>query len=127
MSNLIEHARTELERCGQFEEDPRFAQSLVAAVAAFASYDGHSGSSAEIGAELLADLLRFRNLSALTNDPEEWIGHTPDMWDGENHVWQNRRNGAALSTDGGRTYTLTSDPKDETGNLPVYIAAEAAR
>jgi hypothetical protein len=104
MSNLVDHARRELELCGQYKEDPLFAQSLVAAVAAFASYPGHSGSSAEIGIEMLSDLLRFKALSPLTNNPDEWFRHTPEMWDGKEHVWQSKRNGAMFSHDGGLTY-----------------------
>lgn len=115
MSSLVEHARTELELLGQFKEDPIFAQSIVAAVAAFDSYPGHSGASAEIAIEILYDLLRFKNLSSLTNNPDEWIEVGPSMW-------QNRRNSAAFSKDGGGTYYVVNEPKDENGNLPIYIA-----
>ena len=120
MSNLIDHARNELELCGQFQEDPAFATSILAAVAAFNSYPGHSGGSAEAGIEMLSELLRFKNLSPLTNNPDEWIKHTPEMWDGKHHVWQNRRNGEAFSTDGGATYSLMSDPKNSNDKLPVH-------
>lgn len=129
MSNLVEHAQRELELCGQFQEDPRFAQSLLAAVAAFASYGGHSGGSAGVGIQMLSDLLQFKNLSPLTNNPEEWIKHTPDMWDGEHHVWQNRRNGEAFSTDGGWTYRLLSEegPKRKKGPLHQSLVTHVMR
>jgi hypothetical protein len=39
LSNLVAHARRELELCGQIAEDPAYAASLIAAVAAFASYE----------------------------------------------------------------------------------------
>jgi hypothetical protein len=42
VSNLVDHARRELELC---QEDPDYAESIVRAVEAFASYDGHSGGS----------------------------------------------------------------------------------
>lgn len=103
MSNLVNHARAELQACGQFKEDPEFAQSLVAAVAAFASYDGHSGGSAAVGTQMLNDLLQFKNLSPLTNDPEEWQEVTMGLW-------QNYRNSAAFSEDGGKTYTVLDSP-----------------
>lgn len=122
MSNLVDHARRELELCGQYKEDPLFAQSLVAAVAAFASYPGHSGSSAEIGIEMLADLLRFKNLSPLTDDPEEWFEHAPGTYDGTKGVWQNVRNGAAFSEDGGKTYYRIDEPKNEDGGLTVHTS-----
>lgn len=113
MSNLVDHARRELELCGQFEEDPAFAVSVLAAVSAFAAYSGHSGGSAAVGIGMLQELLSFKNLSPLTNDPAEWIRHTPDMWDGEHHVWQNTRNGSAFSEDGGLTYTLVDEDRRE--------------
>lgn len=111
MSNLITHAQRELELCGQYKEDPAFAVAVLAAVSAFAAYPGHSGGSAMAGAEMLSDLLNFKNLSPLTNDPDEWVEHPALMWNGQNKVWQNKRNGSAFSEDGGITYTLVDDPE----------------
>jgi len=105
--SLVEHARRELELCGQYAEDPAYSESIIKAVEAFASY-GHSGGSAMIAREQLYALLRFKTLSPLTSDPGEWedrsaISGTP--------LWQNRRGPAAFSTDGGRTwYTLDDQP-----------------
>lgn len=115
MSNLIDHAKRELEKCGQFKEDPAFAVSVLAAVSAFAAYPGHSGGSAMAGMQMLGDLLQFKNLSPLTNDPQEWEEHAPEMWDGVNGVWQNRRRSDAFSNDAGLTY-YTLEERD---NPPV--------
>lgn len=103
--SLVEHARRELELSGQFAEDPAYAQSIVAAVAAFASY-GHSGGSAGVGIHQLTTLLQFGNLSPLTDDPDEW--HNVSKMSGS-EMWQNRRNSEAFSTDGGKTYYLLSE------------------
>lgn len=108
MSNLVDHARRELDLCGQTAEDPAYAASLIAAVAAFASY-GHSGGSASVGIEQLYTLLQFRTLSPLTSDPEEWedrskISGVP--------LWQNRRDSAAMSEDGGQTWTFVDDRRN---------------
>lgn len=111
MSNLIDHARRELELCGQFDEDPAFAVSVLSAVSAFAAYPGHSGGSAMAGIQMLQELLQFKNLTPLTNNPDEWMRHTPQYWDGQNHVWQNKRNGSAFSEDGGLTYHLVDEDK----------------
>ncbi|WP_409186453.1 hypothetical protein F9C11_20380 [Amycolatopsis sp. VS8301801F10] len=116
MSNLVEHARRELQLIG---EDPVYSASLVAAVAAFASF-GHSGGSAEMAREQLHTLLAFGNLAPLTDDPDEWHNHgeisgTP--------LWQNRRNSACFSNDGGKTYYSVNDPKDDNGELPRYTSA----
>lgn len=106
MSNLVDHARRELELCGQLNEDPAYAASVLAAIGAIASYDGHSGYSAMAAREQLHTLLGFGNLSPLTDDPDEWmlIGVQ-----GAGHVWQSRRNGQAFSEDGGATYYVLDE------------------
>lgn len=109
MPQLVEHARTELERCGQTAEDPGYAASLVAAIAAFASY-GHSGGSASVAIEQLHTLLQFRTLSPLTSDPDEWEDRTEIS---SSPLWQNRRDPAAFSTDGGQTWHFVDDRAEE--------------
>lgn len=94
--SLVEHARRELELLGQTAEDPAYAQSIVSAVAVFASY-GHSGGSASVAIEQLHDLLRFRTLSPITSDPDTWNYVGSDMW-------QSKRDPAAFSKDGGQTW-----------------------
>lgn len=100
MSNLVEHARRELNLLGQTAEDPAFAASLVATVAAFASY-GHSGGSTAAATDMLGRLLRFEALTPLTSDPAEWedrseMSGTP--------LWQNLRDPRVFSEDGGQTW-----------------------
>lgn len=116
MSNLVEHARRELDLIG---EDPVYSASLVAAVGAFASF-GHSGGSAAMAIEQLHTLLSFGNLAPLTDDPEDWYDHgemsgTP--------LWQNQRNSACFSEDAGKTYWNVNDPKNDNGDLPRYTSA----
>lgn len=103
--SLIEHAKRELELSGQWQEDPAYAQSIVAAVAAFASY-GHSGGSASVAVEQLNRLIRFETLSPLTSDPAEWedrseMSGTP--------MWQSVRDPRAFSNDGGKTWWRVGD------------------
>lgn len=114
MSNLVEHARRELELCGQTAEDPAYAQSIIAAVAAFASY-GHSGGSAEMAVEQLHRLLQFDNLTPLTDSPDEWEDRSEMS---SVPMWQNTRNPAAISEDGGKTYYLVTD--DDKPNSARY-------
>lgn len=115
-SNLVKHAIRELELCGQTEEDPVFAQSLVDAVRAFASY-GHSGGSASVAINQLYELLQFRSLSPLTNDPDEWFKHADDHA-GRLNLWQSKRDPAAFSTDGGQTHYYVDDRSDR-GTMPT--------
>jgi acyl carrier protein len=98
--SLVEHARHELELLGQFVEDQAFAQSIVAALSAFASY-GHSGGSAAVAVDLMCRLLRREPLTPITSDPAEWVDRSEMSgrpW------WQNRRDSRAMSHDGGATW-----------------------
>ena len=105
--SLAEHARRELELSGQYAEDPAYSELIIKAVEAFASY-GHSGGTAMIAREQLHLLLGFKTLSPLTSDPAEWedrseISSTP--------LWQNRRDPAVFSTDGGATWYSLDERK----------------
>lgn len=102
-SNWITHAKRELALAGN-EED--FNDCVLAAIRAFAKY-GHSGSSAGVGTHILKDLLEFKNLTPLTDDPSEWMQVNPS--DDEVVVWQSTRNSDAFSEDGGKSYYLVSE------------------
>lgn len=111
--SLVEHAVRELELSGQTAEDPGYAATIVAAIAAFASYD-HSGGSTMVAISQLHTLLQFRALSPLTSDPDEWIDQSGISGA---PLWQNRRDSAAMSRDGGKTWyfvdnraTVNKDP-----------------
>lgn len=104
---LVEHARRELELLGQTAEDPGYSASIVAAVAAFSSY-GHSGGSAMVAVEQLYDLLRYRTLTPITSNPDEWIDRSEISG---RPFWQNLRDSAAMSTDGGQTWYFVDDRK----------------
>lgn len=121
-SELVRHARRELEAIGQFKGDPEFADSIVKAVEAFAAY-GHSGGSAGAGIAMLHELLQFHNLGPLTDHPEEWMhvgAQDPRTPTGAGDVWQSRRRADAFSEDGGKTYYCL----DEEGQ-PVHEAEQA--
>ncbi len=120
--SLVEHARRELALCGQTAEDPVYAESIVKAVEAFASY-GHSGGSAEIARAQLQKLLAFESLSPLTDAQDEWVDRSAmcgEAW------WQNVRNSRAMSHDGGKTYWLVGDElKTVQHSLPARLAVAA--
>lgn len=106
---LVAHATRELERCGQSAEDPGYTASLIAAIAAFASY-GHSGGSASVAIEQLHTLLQYRTLTPLTSDPDEWEDRTEISG---SPLWQNRRDPAAFSIDAGQTWHFVDDRRPE--------------
>ncbi len=98
MSNLVDHARRELALIG---EDPETVKGLCRVVQAFADM-GHSGGSASIAIPMLERLLRFKPLAPLTYAPDEWFKHEDG---GDGHpLWQNIRDSAVFSTDGGATH-----------------------
>jgi hypothetical protein len=122
VSNLVDHARRELTLRG---EDPWIIDGLCKVVAAFAEM-GHSGSSAAISADYLNELLRFRPLMPLTDDPAEWYDHGPQGADGTS-LWQNTRDSRAMSRDGGKTYTLVDEePVTSDSGKPVHTSQHKA-
>lgn len=99
MSNLVEHAKRELALLGETDEE--YITSIVKVMEAFTSY-GHSGGSASAAIPTICDLLQFKALTPLTNNPAEWN----EVGDG---IWQSIRNSEAFSTDGGVSYYLVSE------------------
>lgn len=116
-SPLIAHARRELAMFPQ--EEPELIESLMAAVAGFATYSGHSGSSHAMAAHMLSSLVRMENLLPLTDDPEEWHLHKAGEAV-EEDTWQNKRNSKALSLDGGKTYFLVNLPLGDDGERQIF-------
>lgn len=106
MNNLVEHARTELTLLG---EEPEIIDWFCRVIEEFSSA-GHSGASAMICIPMLSELLQFKNLKPLTDDPDEW--EDVSDYSGGNPTWQNKRNSEAFSEDGGKTYYLLSQRID---------------
>lgn len=98
MSNLVVHARRELELIG---EEPDTIDGYLKVIQAFADM-GHSGGSAMVAIPVINRLLQFQNLTPLTDDPDDWIEVGYDLW-------QNRRCSQMFSEDGGKTYTDVED------------------
>lgn len=120
MSNLVDHARSELALIG---EDEWLTNGLCKVIAAFAEM-GHSGFSAAHSTAVLEKLLRFQPLSPLTDDPAEW----EDRSEMSGYpIWQNVRNSRAMSKDGGKTYTLVDEePQTSDSGQPVYTSQHKA-
>lgn len=108
-SNLVKHARRELRLAGMFDEDadfgPEFAEHVVGVIAKI-SEGGHSGGSMELLRGLLDELLQFRPLTPISSDPEEWKLRSKEESRMEIDFWQNTRDSAAFSTNGGATWYL---------------------
>lgn len=118
MSNLVDHARRELELAGLFDEDADYdgdlGPAVLGVVEKFSEY-GHSGMSAAISVSILEKLLRFETLTPLTDDPSEWM-------DVSTNTWQSRRRSEAFSHDGGKTYYLLSDGSHANHQEKLYTS-----
>ena len=118
-SNLVRHAARELHLLG---EEPTVVLGYLKMIQIFAEM-GHSGGSASVFTPTLHRLMDFKNLMPLTDDPEEWVHHTEEVWGAPGGVWQSIRNGEAFSNDGGKTYTLLSEEASvKDGHKPIHIS-----
>lgn len=107
-SNLVRHARVELEIIG---EEPAIVEYYMEMIRLFAA-QGHSGGSAPHFIETLRKLLYFENLAPITNDPTEWL----EVYEG---LWQNTRNSRLLSEDGGKKYYDVEDKFNDDGTVKL--------
>lgn len=111
-SNLVNHAKRELEIIG---EDQDVIEGYLKVIQAFADM-GHSGGSASVAIPVINTLLQFKPLSSITNDPGDWL----DRSDYGAPLWQNIRDSEAFSEDGGQTYYLLSEISE--GKRVMHIA-----
>ena len=102
-SNLEIHAIRELELAGMFDKDADYngalAKQIVKIVRLFSSQE-HSGGSAQITISILEKLLRFKTLTPLTSEKDEWI----KIENSKDKLWQSKRNPKFFSINGGKTW-----------------------
>lgn len=110
--SLVEHAKRELSLLPK--EDRKVHDQVLKAIEVLAGNDDHSGASFDIMVNMLFSLISFRNLSPLTDNPDEWT----DL-DGKG-LLQSKRNAYAFSTDGGKTYYEAGGQKKEDGSNVTY-------
>lgn len=108
MSNLVRHAEFELRRAGLFDKDSDYdgmlGQAVLELIKTF-SQEGHSGCSAHLTLDIFNKVARFKTLTPITSNPDEWMQVSPDiMPDGSPTVWQSVRQSSCFSNDGGKTY-----------------------
>lgn len=119
-SNLIIHANRELDKLGyprpsraqmrskewDGSYELQLRKSVMTIVEMFAT-QGHSGNSAGMVVSILHQLLQYKPLGPLTDDPEEWMQISEELAGGKN-LWQNKRNSEAFSHDAGKTFYILS-------------------
>ena len=90
--SLIEHAKRELTLSGFFDKDSDYngmlGESVMELIKVF-SEQGHSGYSAGMVSTLFNKLSRYKTISPLTGNDDEWC----DVHEG---VYQNKRNSAVF-------------------------------
>jgi len=125
--SLVDHARRELELAGLFDSNSDYGgmlgNAIMKMVELFAE-EGHSGASAAMTIAVLEKLLRFKPLTPLTNDPDEWMCVSEMMG---HETWQSRRNSEAFSNDGGVTYYLLDDHEKKITAEPAKNLGQMAR
>jgi len=115
--DLLSHARTELASMG---EEPEIIEWYIGVLEKFVDLE-HSGASLEITSNVLFRLMQFKNLTPLTNDPDEWLDVSAYTKE-KDPVWQSKRNMEAFSHDGGETYYILSE-KAGTDKEHFYMSA----
>lgn len=130
--SLVQHAQTELELAGYFDEDSDYGGMIGKAVMelmeVFAK-QGHSGMSAGIVSGLFHKLAKHDILQGVTGRDEEWVEAYNDK-DGQ-PVYQNKRCSAVFKhSDGRATYNDALVKRGLNGACwtggPLYLTREDA-
>lgn len=103
VSQLIKHARRELDMAGLKGEQRKLVMDLVAVFNR--QYQDKKASPGTV--TIFSQLATFKPLSPLTDDPNEWMSVSKDF---DRPMWQSERYPAAFSEDGGKTWWDASDP-----------------
>lgn len=110
---LVEHAKRELELAGLFDKDSDYnggiGEAALEIMEVFAK-QGHSGASAAMTISVVEDLMRFKPLTPLTSNADEWFD-VSEM-SGE-PMWQSKRQPSCFSKDGGKTWYDLDAPKQQ--------------
>ena len=103
MSNLVNHAKAELERAKLFGDGDFYGgmmgDAVMKLINVFAD-EGHSGMSASLAVNIFEKLARFEPLTPLTGDDDEWVEVGPGVFQNKrcSHVF--KENGQAYDIDG---------------------------
>jgi hypothetical protein len=106
MSNLVDHAKSELQRAGLFDEDSDYGGKMAHVVMDMIeqfSEEGHSGMSASMAISLFEKLARFEPLTPLTGEDDEWGDVSQN---GSEPFFQNKRCSHVFKESNGKAYDM---------------------
>lgn len=119
------HAKRELAKAGLTGPDAEYGGMIAEAVLGLVeifSRQGHSGFSAMKTLMIFERLAKFKVLTPLTDDPEEWQDVSAEAG---RPSWQSRRQSSCFSDDGGKTYYDLSDLREKGTPRPMHTSAPA--
>lgn len=120
MSNLVDYAKEELKRIGMIDSGEAYndmgTKAILDLIELFAS-QGHSGFSAGFVISAFNRLARFKPLSPLTGDDDEWN----DCGDG---TYQNKRYSAVFKDKDGVAYNVEGKIYTDDGET-YYICGDS--
>ena len=106
MSNLLAHAKDELDRIGMSEDSPdemnRMMRIHILHMMQEFADEGHSGMSAGYAINILTKLFDFKPLSPLTGEDDEWVKHDY----GVEPSYQNKRRSSVFKDANGEVYDI---------------------
>ena len=118
MSNLVEHAKKELQLAGFFDKDSDYdgmlGDAVLELIEVFAK-QGHSGFSAMRTLYLFNEVADFKPLTPIGTTEGEWMDVTGTGGD-NSPMWQNIRRHSTFSRDGGKTWYDIDDPSLNNGD-----------
>lgn len=105
MSNILKHAERELSLIGYDDKDEynNMAKAAIMELLTTFANQGHSGFSANYVADIFNKLARFKTLSPLTGDDDEW-NDVSNMSGDRKTLFQNNRDSAVFKDDTGCYY-----------------------
>ena len=98
MSKLVEYAKVEFEKLGWPGDDEmqgRMCDNIVEMLTTF-SKQGHSGHSAQYLLNIFDRLVRFKTLTPLTGEDDEWEKVSENVGDNKAVMYQNKRDASVF-------------------------------
>lgn len=108
----LKDAKKELELLGMDKDD---AQLILIIVLSFMDLTATAFEpDKDVYMDIIKTLVKGKNITPLTNNPQEWKQVTPTLW-------RNKRNNDAFSSDGGLSFWLTSERRSN-NTAPTHMS-----